>query len=160
MVDSYGEADLKVVAERPVTQHLEEGVVVRVLADIVEVCALVSAFARWSDRLTVVLAAGTNALLRVHRADELAQVGSRVGGTKEQGFVLVHTLSISARFWRARQIVVSGSPSSPCEVHGAQAYGETERGLTALANSRVSSSNGMTPLEGQKVCSNPSVSLK
>jgi hypothetical protein len=55
---------LEVVAKRPVAEHLEERVVVRVFADIVEV---------------VVLAAGTNALLRV---DGTLQIGKwRIGVT-------------------------------------------------------------------------------
>ena len=53
---------LEVVAEGPVAEHLEEGVVVDVLADIVEI---------------VVLASGTNALLRVARS---LQLGKRTGG--------------------------------------------------------------------------------
>jgi hypothetical protein len=36
-------ANLEVVAERPVTEHLEESVVVRVLSDVVEVCFAQSA---------------------------------------------------------------------------------------------------------------------
>ena len=54
---------LEIIAEGPVAEHLEEGVVVGVLADIVEV---------------VVLATGPDALLRVHRAGE----GRLLGGQK------------------------------------------------------------------------------
>ncbi len=61
---------LEVVAEGPVAQHLEEGVVVGVLADIVEV---------------VVLAAGADALLRV----DGAAVGARAGA-QEHILELVH----------------------------------------------------------------------
>ncbi len=61
---------LEVVAERPVAEHLEEGVVVRVLADVVEV---------------VVLAAGADALLRVGRA-----LVGRLLGAEEVRLELVH----------------------------------------------------------------------
>ena len=63
------------LAEGPVAEHLEEGVVVNIFADVVEV---------------VVLAAGTDALLRVGRARELRQRRRWVSGAEEDGFVLVH----------------------------------------------------------------------
>jgi hypothetical protein len=66
---------LEVVAEGPVAQHLEERVVVRVLAHVVEV---------------VVLAARADALLTVHRPLELAQVRRRVRLAQEDGLELVH----------------------------------------------------------------------
>ena len=75
MIDSYGEADLKVVAERPVTQHLEECVVIAILADIVEI---------------VVFATSTNTLLTV---DSGLHAGHRIGlsnGAEEDGLELVH----------------------------------------------------------------------
>lgn len=77
---------LEVVAERPVAEHLKEGVVVDVLADIVQI---------------IVLASSTNALLRV--ASSL-QLGKRTGGvdlgvrgdcecnlSQEDGLVLIHS---------------------------------------------------------------------
>ena len=77
---------LEVVSEGPIAEHFKEGVVVDVLADIVEI---------------VVLASGANALLRV--AGSL-QLGERTGGvdlsirgdceanlSEEDGFVLVHS---------------------------------------------------------------------
>ena len=60
----------EVVAEAPVAEHLEEGVVVGVPADIVQV---------------VVLAAGADALLRVHDPGEL-----RLLGAEEVRLELVH----------------------------------------------------------------------
>src|SRR3546814_17366964 len=53
---------LEVVAERPVAEHLEEGVVARGVADLVEV---------------VVLAAGTQAALDVGRAHVAALLGAQ-----------------------------------------------------------------------------------
>lgn len=87
------------------------------------------------------LATSTNTLLRIDGADELAEVGSGIGSTEEEGLVLVHTLDISSPSYTRRRL-------------------QRIRQLTALAKRRVSSSKGMTPLEGQKVCSNPSVWLK
>ena len=66
---------LEVVPEGPVAQHLEEGVVVDVPPDVVEV---------------VVLAAGADALLRVGRAGQLGEVGVGVGGPQENRLELVH----------------------------------------------------------------------
>lgn len=42
-------------------------------------------------RLTVVLATGANAFLRVDGALELGEVGGRIDGTEEDGLVLVHS---------------------------------------------------------------------
>ncbi len=67
---------LEVVTERPVTQHLEESVVVRVLSDIVKI---------------VVLASCTNTLLRVDSALHGTKRRVGVGDTQEDGLVLVHT---------------------------------------------------------------------
>lgn len=53
----------------PVSEHLEEGVVVQVLSDIVEV---------------VVLTAGTDALLRVGGGGELRHSQGRVGGSQKE----------------------------------------------------------------------------
>jgi len=64
---------LEVIAERPVAQHLEKGVVVRVLAYILEI---------------VVLSTGTDTLLRVEGALELGELGVGIDGAKEDGFVL------------------------------------------------------------------------
>ncbi len=61
---------LEVVAEAPVAQHLEERVVVRVLADVFEV---------------VVLAAGADALLGVGRPAVVAAAGA-----EEESLELVH----------------------------------------------------------------------
>lgn len=68
---------LEVVTERPVTQHLEKGVMIAVLSDIVEI---------------VVLSSGSDTLLRVDCSLELAQRGVWVGRAQEQRLVLVHTL--------------------------------------------------------------------
>ena len=38
MSDELKVAHLEVVAERPIAQHFEKGVVIRVFADIVEIC--------------------------------------------------------------------------------------------------------------------------
>lgn len=76
------------------------------------------------------LSTSSDTFLTVDSPDELGKIRFGVGGTKEQRLVLVHTLTISI-----------SQGSSPV--------------LTALANSRVSSSKGMTPLDGQKVCSYP-----
>ena len=67
---------LEKVAEGPVPEHLEEGVVVGVLADVVEV---------------VVLAARADALLGVGGALELRERALRVGGAQEAGLELVHS---------------------------------------------------------------------
>ena len=77
---------LEVVAEGPVAEHLEKGVVVDILADVVKI---------------IVLASSTNALLRVARS---LQLGKRTGGvnlrvrgdfendlSEEDGLVLVHS---------------------------------------------------------------------
>ena len=77
---------LEVVTERPVAEHLKEGVVVDVLADIVQI---------------IVLASSTNALLRVAGSFQLRR---RTGGvdlgvrgdcecnlSQEDGLVLVHS---------------------------------------------------------------------
>ncbi|KAI3487195.1 hypothetical protein L1887_48905 [Cichorium endivia] len=66
---------LEVVAEGPVSEHLEEGVVVGVLADVVEV---------------VVLSACTDALLGVDGALHGAEGGVGVCDAEEDGLVLVH----------------------------------------------------------------------
>ena len=66
---------LEKVAEGPVPEHLEEGVVVRVLPDVVEV---------------VVLASGSDALLRVGGALELGERALGVRGSQEAGLELVH----------------------------------------------------------------------
>mmetsp|Transcript_57753 Transcript_57753/g.137441 ORF Transcript_57753/g.137441 Transcript_57753/m.137441 type:complete len:290 (+) Transcript_57753:2218-3087(+) len=66
---------LEVGRERPVAEHLEEGVVVDVLAHVVEV---------------VVLAARADALRRVGRALELRERGGRVDHAHEDGLELVH----------------------------------------------------------------------
>ena len=67
---------LEKVAEGPVPEHLEEGVVVGVLADVVEV---------------VVLTARADALLGVGGALELRERALRVGGAQEAGLELVHS---------------------------------------------------------------------
>ena len=61
---------LEVIAEGPVAEHLEEGVVIGVVADVVEV---------------VVLSAGADALLRVDDAAVLGRLGA-----EEVGLELVH----------------------------------------------------------------------
>mmetsp|Transcript_18016 Transcript_18016/g.57622 ORF Transcript_18016/g.57622 Transcript_18016/m.57622 type:complete len:812 (+) Transcript_18016:860-3295(+) len=66
---------LEVVPERPVAQHLEERVVVHVLAHVVQV---------------VVLAASADALLRVARATKPSQRTARVHLAQEDGLELVH----------------------------------------------------------------------
>jgi hypothetical protein len=67
--------DLEVVAERPRAEHFEERVVVRVLADVVEI---------------VVLAAGADALLRVHDALHADERRRRVELAREDLLELVH----------------------------------------------------------------------
>mmetsp|Transcript_26999 Transcript_26999/g.46257 ORF Transcript_26999/g.46257 Transcript_26999/m.46257 type:complete len:567 (+) Transcript_26999:1285-2985(+) len=67
---------LEVITETPVTQHLEEGVMVHVLADVLKV---------------VVLASGANALLTVHGSLQIIHLQARVACTKKQRFILVHT---------------------------------------------------------------------
>lgn len=64
---------LEVVTETPVTQHLEEGVVVRILADVVKV---------------IVLSACTDTLLGVDGTLERAEGGCGVCDAEENGFVL------------------------------------------------------------------------
>jgi hypothetical protein len=76
------------------------------------------------------LSSGSDTFLTVDCSDELGQVRLWVGGTKEQRLVLVHTLHISS-------------------------FLTTLSRLTALAKRSVSSSKGITPLDGQKVCSYP-----
>mmetsp|Transcript_1475 Transcript_1475/g.4732 ORF Transcript_1475/g.4732 Transcript_1475/m.4732 type:complete len:367 (+) Transcript_1475:614-1714(+) len=66
---------LEVVTKGPVAAHLEEGVVVDVLADVVEI---------------VVFAAGPDALLSVGGALELRQARVGVGLPEENGLELVH----------------------------------------------------------------------
>mmetsp|Transcript_12867 Transcript_12867/g.42976 ORF Transcript_12867/g.42976 Transcript_12867/m.42976 type:complete len:420 (+) Transcript_12867:1711-2970(+) len=66
---------LEVVAEAPVAQHLEEGVVVEVLAHVVEV---------------VMLAARADALLRIRSALQLGHRRVWVHRAEEDGLVLVH----------------------------------------------------------------------
>ncbi len=90
---------LEVVAERPVAEHLEEGVVVGVLADVVEI---------------VVLAAGADALLRVGGP----LVGPRAGA-EEDVLELVH----AGVGEQQRRIVVAarrgddGTKVWPCFLH-------------------------------------------
>mmetsp|Transcript_1474 Transcript_1474/g.4793 ORF Transcript_1474/g.4793 Transcript_1474/m.4793 type:complete len:801 (-) Transcript_1474:135-2537(-) len=67
---------LEVVPKRPVAQHLEHGVMVRVLADIIQV---------------VVLATCSDALLRVARPFEFGETTGGIRRPQEDGFVLVHT---------------------------------------------------------------------
>ena len=67
------EVNLKVVGERPVAQHLEERVMIDVLADVVQV---------------VVLAAGANTLLRVARALPSGHLTVRIHAAQEQRFEL------------------------------------------------------------------------
>jgi hypothetical protein len=66
---------LEVVAERPIPQHLEEGVVVAVLAYIVQI---------------VVLAACTYAFLGIDCTLVLAFFAGGVDRTQKYGFELVH----------------------------------------------------------------------
>mmetsp|Transcript_31648 Transcript_31648/g.89902 ORF Transcript_31648/g.89902 Transcript_31648/m.89902 type:complete len:412 (+) Transcript_31648:2519-3754(+) len=65
----------EVVAKAPVAKHLEEGVVVHVLANVIQV---------------VVLAAGTDALLGVGGALQLGEVRCGVRSPQEDGLELVH----------------------------------------------------------------------
>ena len=67
---------LEIIAEGPVAQHLEESVVIAVLADIVKV---------------VVLATGANALLGVGGAFPGSHWVGLVDGAEEDGLELVHT---------------------------------------------------------------------
>ena len=66
---------LEVVAEGPRAEHLKERVVVGVTAHVLKV---------------VVLAAGTNAHLRVRGTRQAAEVGAGVSGSEEQALELVH----------------------------------------------------------------------
>ncbi len=66
---------LEVVAEGPVAQHLEEGVVVAVAAYVLEV---------------VVLTPGADALLAVDGPLEPMEGGARGGGPLKEGFELIH----------------------------------------------------------------------
>mmetsp|Transcript_11487 Transcript_11487/g.29021 ORF Transcript_11487/g.29021 Transcript_11487/m.29021 type:complete len:365 (+) Transcript_11487:1812-2906(+) len=66
---------LEVVAEAPVAQHLEKGMMVHVLAHVVKV---------------IVLAACADALLGVGGGLELGELCCGVGGTQENGLELVH----------------------------------------------------------------------
>ena len=66
---------LEVIAERPVTQHLKEGVMVRVFSNIVQI---------------VVLPACANALLRIRRPGELGKRRLRISLAQENRFVLIH----------------------------------------------------------------------
>lgn len=60
-------ANLEVVSEGPVTKHFEESVVIRILADIVEVFEnkSIRALVLNDELLTVMFAACTNAFLRI-----------------------------------------------------------------------------------------------
>jgi hypothetical protein len=49
------------------------------------------------ERLTVVLSTSSNTLLRVDSPDQLGEIRLGVGGTEEEGFVLVHTLIVSCQ---------------------------------------------------------------
>mmetsp|Transcript_34600 Transcript_34600/g.67744 ORF Transcript_34600/g.67744 Transcript_34600/m.67744 type:complete len:395 (-) Transcript_34600:164-1348(-) len=66
---------LEVVSEGPVAKHLKEGVVVHILAHVIQV---------------IVLAARSDALLAVARRGELGEGGLGVDGAGEDGLVLVH----------------------------------------------------------------------
>mmetsp|Transcript_6447 Transcript_6447/g.19110 ORF Transcript_6447/g.19110 Transcript_6447/m.19110 type:complete len:1096 (+) Transcript_6447:257-3544(+) len=97
---------LEVVAEGPVAQHFKKGVVVHVLAHVVEV---------------VVLAARTDALLRVGRALELGHVGRRVRLAEENGLELVH-----ARVDEEQRGVVEGHHRGGCPEGVVHALGLAE----------------------------------
>mmetsp|Transcript_79385 Transcript_79385/g.230479 ORF Transcript_79385/g.230479 Transcript_79385/m.230479 type:complete len:459 (-) Transcript_79385:73-1449(-) len=75
---------LEVVPEGPVAKHLKEGVVVHVLADVLQV---------------VVLAARTDALLRVGGALELREGVGRVDLPHEDGLELVHASVDEEQGW-------------------------------------------------------------
>ena len=67
---------LEIVAKGPIAEHLEERVVIAVLADVITV---------------VVLSSGADTLLRVGGALQLAEFGAHVDGAIEIGLVLAHT---------------------------------------------------------------------
>ena len=67
---------LKVVAKAPVTKHLEESMMIRVLTNIVQI---------------IVLTSSTNALLGVDSTTQLGKVGRRIHCAEENGLVLIHT---------------------------------------------------------------------
>lgn len=118
----------EIVAKRPVPQHFEKGVMVRVFTDVVQV---------------VVLSTGSDTLLRVDGSFEGAHLGVGVGGTEEEGFILVHTLN------KTRMLIVSLMQTNE------SSFVLRNLKLTALANNSVGSSKGITLLLGQKVCSRP-----
>ena len=104
---------LEVVAKGPVAKHLEEGVVVGVLANVVKV---------------VMLPTGADALLGVAGPGKLAEGVRRVHGPKENGLELVHPGvseeegGIVQRHHRARP-----------PVHVLLPFEEPEEGLSHLA---------------------------
>ena len=87
---------LEVVTEGPVAQHLEEGVMVDILADVVQV---------------VVLAAGSDTLLGVDGSLPLGHVAVGVHGAHEDGLELVH-----ARIGEQEGRVVQGNGGGGVDV--------------------------------------------
>jgi hypothetical protein len=67
---------LEVVAERPVSHHLEKGVVVDVFADVVEV---------------VVFTPGTDTFLRIYGSRQFREVAVRVYRAQKDRLELIHT---------------------------------------------------------------------
>lgn len=63
----------EVISERPVSEHLEEGVMVDILSNVVEI---------------IMLSSGTNTLLSVDGSFQLGAVTVWIGDTKEQRFEL------------------------------------------------------------------------
>ena len=94
--------DLEVLAKGPVAQHLEEGVVIRVLPDIVQVLSRPSDLrVRYdsTDGRTVVLSAGADTLLRVVGALNGCQRRAGVYCAQEDGLVLRGCLPWWADQW-------------------------------------------------------------
>lgn len=75
---------LEVVTKGPIAQHLEECVVIRVLANVVQV---------------IMLSASTDTFLSVEGALQLGHIRMRIHGAEENSFVLVHARVCEEQGW-------------------------------------------------------------
>jgi hypothetical protein len=81
--------DLEIIPEWPVPKHFEEGMVVRVLADVVKVLAEWADGSTWrAGRRTVVFATSPDAFLGVEGAAQFGTVRIGIYGAEKDGFVL------------------------------------------------------------------------
>ena len=83
---------LKVVTERPVTQHFEERMMIRVLADILQILHHISFIITDAiySVLTVVLSSCTDTFLTIEGTVQLCKFGVGIDRAQEDRFVLQH----------------------------------------------------------------------